>query len=36
MKRLHHKIDILIFNPPYVVTPIEEVGRKDIVASWLE
>lgn len=26
--------DIIIFNPPYVVTEKEECGKKDITASW--
>ncbi|XP_002741815.1 methyltransferase HEMK2-like [Saccoglossus kowalevskii] len=32
--RLNGLIDVLIFNPPYVLTPSEEVGSRDIVASW--
>lgn len=28
------KFDVIIFNPPYVVTKTEECGGTDIVASW--
>ena len=32
--RLHRRIDLLLFNPPYVVTPDEEVSRGGIAAAW--
>ncbi|CAG2121554.1 unnamed protein product, partial [Medioppia subpectinata] len=32
--RLHHCIDLLVFNPPYVPTPTQEVGAGDISSSW--
>ena len=32
--RIKGTVDILIFNPPYVPTPDEEVGSNGIEASW--
>jgi len=34
LEELENKVDILIFNPPYVPTPDEEVGSNGIEASW--
>jgi release factor glutamine methyltransferase len=34
LEQLGDKVDILIFNPPYVPTPDEEVGSTGIEASW--
>lgn len=32
--RLHNAVDVLLFNPPYVPTPHEEVTRGGIAAAW--
>ncbi|KAF4025919.1 hypothetical protein G4228_018070 [Cervus hanglu yarkandensis] len=34
LPRLKEKVDLLVFNPPYVVTPPEEVGSRGIQAAW--
>ncbi len=32
--RLYKQFDVIVFNPPYVPTPHEELNRTDIYASW--
>uniref|UniRef100_A0A2I3TCV1 Methyltransferase HEMK2 n=1 Tax=Pan troglodytes TaxID=9598 RepID=A0A2I3TCV1_PANTR len=34
LPRLTEKVDLLVFNPPYVVTPPQEVGSHGIEAAW--
>jgi release factor glutamine methyltransferase len=34
LPRLQGKVDLVVFNPPYVVTPDEEVVRGGIAAAW--
>lgn len=32
--RLHKSVDVLLFNPPYVVTEASELGSNGIEAAW--
>ncbi|XP_045051124.1 methyltransferase N6AMT1 isoform X2 [Desmodus rotundus] len=34
LPRMKEKVDLLVFNPPYVVTPPEEVGSHGLAAAW--
>jgi release factor glutamine methyltransferase len=34
LARCAHAVDVILFNPPYVPTPDEEVGGTGIEASW--
>ncbi|KAI9236309.1 MAG: S-adenosyl-L-methionine-dependent methyltransferase [Podila humilis] len=34
LPRLSGKIDLVYFNPPYVLTPSEEVGSHSVEAAW--
>ncbi|KAF9358393.1 HemK methyltransferase member 2 [Mortierella sp. AD094] len=34
LPRLENQIDLLYFNPPYVLTPSEEVGSHSVEAAW--
>lgn len=34
MERLEKKVDILLFNPPYVATESHELGARNLQAAW--
>ncbi|KAG0290906.1 HemK methyltransferase member 2, partial [Dissophora globulifera] len=34
LPRLQGQIDLMYFNPPYVLTPSEEVGSHSVEAAW--
>ncbi|XP_066476313.1 methyltransferase N6AMT1 [Tiliqua scincoides] len=34
LPRLHSQVDLLLFNPPYVVTPSDEIHSHGIEAAW--
>jgi release factor glutamine methyltransferase len=34
MVRLEKKVDVLLFNPPYVVTEPHELGSRNLQAAW--
>ncbi|GJJ72306.1 release factor glutamine methyltransferase [Entomortierella parvispora] len=34
LPRLENQIDLVYFNPPYVLTPSEEVGSHSVEAAW--
>ncbi|KAK1748453.1 methyltransferase [Skeletonema marinoi] len=36
IEKMEGKVDVLIFNPPYVPTPDDEVGSSGIEASWAD
>ncbi|CEO96426.1 Methyltransferase small domain-containing protein [Plasmodiophora brassicae] len=33
-RRLSHRVDVLVFNPPYVPSPASELRRRDLTAAW--
>ena len=33
-ERLHHSVDLLLCNPPYVATEEEEKGGRGLTAAW--